>query len=181
MKTLDEVIDAMERCSKPHYFDCTGCPYEDDEAETGCWSDDRDVDVLHYLRAFRDAKDTLEAEKDRYQEAVRNCEEAENKYRKAEQDALKALDDWASRPAEENKKLVFTVDNPPLTWSELKTMEGKPVWVEYDDHFPGRKRTKFKVWEVIGYVSEDMFVTNGFDYLKSEQGDVWQAYRKERG
>lgn len=22
------------------------------------------------------------------------------------------------------------LDNPPLTWEELKTMEGKPVWVE---------------------------------------------------
>ena len=53
MKTLDEVIDAMERCSIPHYFDCKGCPYEDDDAEVGCRSDDRDADALHYLNAYR--------------------------------------------------------------------------------------------------------------------------------
>ena len=53
MKTLDEVVDAMERCSIPHYFDCKGCPYEDDDAEVGCRSDDRDADVLHYLKILK--------------------------------------------------------------------------------------------------------------------------------
>ena len=53
MKTLDEVIDAMERCSIPHYFDCKGCPYEDDDAEVGCRSDDRDADALHYLKNYK--------------------------------------------------------------------------------------------------------------------------------
>ena len=53
MMTLDDVIEAMERCSIPHYFDCKGCPYEDDDAEVGCRSDDRDVDALHYLREFQ--------------------------------------------------------------------------------------------------------------------------------
>ena len=50
MKTLDDVIEAMERCS---YFDCKGCPYEDDDAEVGCRSDDRDADALHYLKEFQ--------------------------------------------------------------------------------------------------------------------------------
>jgi len=53
MMTLDDVIEAMERCSIPHYFDCKGCPYEDDDAEVGCRSDDRDADALHYLREFQ--------------------------------------------------------------------------------------------------------------------------------
>ena len=47
------MIDAMERCSKPHYFDCKGCPYEDDDAEVGCRSDDRDEDALHYLKEYK--------------------------------------------------------------------------------------------------------------------------------
>ena len=59
MKTLGEVIDAMERCSKPHYFDCTGCPYEDDDAETGCHSDDRDADALYYLKAYKEMVDGI--------------------------------------------------------------------------------------------------------------------------
>lgn len=54
MKTLDEVIEAMERCGKPHYFDCNGCPYEDDDAEVGCRSDDRDEDALHYLKEYKE-------------------------------------------------------------------------------------------------------------------------------
>ena len=53
MKTLNDVIDAMERCSIPHYFDCKGCPYEDDDAETGCRPEDRDADVLHYLKVLQ--------------------------------------------------------------------------------------------------------------------------------
>ena len=59
MKSLDEVIDAMERCSKPHYFDCRGCPYEDDDCEVECRSDDRDADVLHYLKEYRESKSPL--------------------------------------------------------------------------------------------------------------------------
>ena len=61
MKTLDEVIEAMERCSIPHYFDCKGCPYEDDDAEVGCRSDDRDADVLQYLKAYKDDRNDLTA------------------------------------------------------------------------------------------------------------------------
>jgi len=53
MKTLDEVIDCMERCSKPH-FDCNGCPYEDEEAECGCLPEERDADVLHYLKHLQE-------------------------------------------------------------------------------------------------------------------------------
>ena len=59
MKTLDEVIEAMERCSIPHYFDCKGCPYEDDDAEVGCRSDDRDADALHYLKEYREMEEHL--------------------------------------------------------------------------------------------------------------------------
>ena len=57
MMTLDDVIEAMERCSIPHYFDCKGCPYEDDDAEVGCRSDDRDADALHYLKILKAKND----------------------------------------------------------------------------------------------------------------------------
>ena len=59
MKTLNEVIDAIERCSIPHYFDCKGCPYEDDDAEVECKSDDRDADVIHFLKELRYILDNL--------------------------------------------------------------------------------------------------------------------------
>jgi len=124
MKTLDEVIKAYElSCGKK---DCAQCPYNDeclDHFTCECY--ERMDDTFHYLKEYRMLKDDivekrkkLEDEIAHYQEAVKNCEEAENKYRKAEQDALKALDDWASRPVEDNKNLVLTVANPPLTWDE---------------------------------------------------------------
>ena len=71
--------------------------------------------------------------------------------------------------------------NNPLTWDELKQMEGKPVWIEVDNHLPGRKRTKYKNWEVIDMIAEDLILVKGdYSYQKDEFGDVWQAYRKER-
>jgi hypothetical protein len=108
MKTLDEVIEAMERCSIPHYFDCKGCPYEDDDAEVGCRSDDRDADALYYLKWFR-ARDNMSRKLDRE-------------------------------------------DNEPLTWDELKSMEGKPVWVEEKYSFSNEWHGR---WEVICSVCDD--------------------------
>ena len=133
MKTLDEVIEAMERCSIPHYFDCKGCPYEDDDAEVGCRSDDRDADALHYLREFQ---------------------------------GLSKM--W-------NDKLDKEQANPALTWDELRTMGGKPVWVE--NQF-------YKRW-LIAYKAnrEDIiFDGNGFytQAFSVDYGKAWQAYRKQR-
>ena len=79
MKTLNEVIKALEELGD-FVAECNYCSaeycnksYEFDKCYSG--------EALHYLKAFRDAKNTLEREKDRYREAVKNCEEAENKYK----------------------------------------------------------------------------------------------------
>ena len=185
MKTLDEVIKALEECMADDAIESEGVYLA--------------TDALHYLKEYKDKAHRLDidiaehhrtflqlgVEIARYQEAVRNCEEAENKYRKAEQDALKALDDWASRPVEENKKLVLTVDNPPLDWEQLKQMIGKPVWVE------GKT---VKHWAVItgiyyddlneGYLLETYYAekqgSNTSRRKRSTLGKSWQAYRKER-
>ena len=74
MKTLDEVIDDLKMrsrlviCTRPK-DDYWVVPIETIQ------------DALHYLIDFRYAKDVLELEKDRYAEAVKNCEAAELKYR----------------------------------------------------------------------------------------------------
>ena len=132
MKTLDEVIEAMERCSIPHYFDCKGCPYEDDDAEVGCRSDDKEHDALQYLKTYKDDKDALTALR---------------AYRKEQQ------------------------ANPPLTWDELRMMEGKPVWVE-----------PCKEWMLITEIETELHIwllsLDGMDYDMSLH--EWQAYRKER-
>lgn len=164
MKTLDEVITELE--------------------DEGLFPD-----ALHYLRTYRENQQTYEENsrkaeeaRERYLEAVRNCEQAENKYKRLYEGTSQNFGNTSqiTCPKCHSEFVILPEANNALDWSELKQMEGKPVWVEYDDHFPGRKRTKFKEWEVISYVSDDRFITKGdWDYHKSEMGDVWNAYRKE--
>ena len=86
MKTLDEVMHALEVCTSGYCSNHDGdCPYL---GHYKCNEEQRKLDALHYLQEYRMLKDdivakrkTLEAEIDRYQEAVKKCEEAENKYR----------------------------------------------------------------------------------------------------
>jgi len=156
MKTLDEVIEAQERCSK--YPDCHFC-YLHSGPICG-WI----RDALHYLKEYRAEKANLEIIKGNYQDAVANCEKAENKFKSR----LKALN-------------IGTL-NEPLTWEELKGMEGKPVWMEDDTG------TKFyRGWAIVlefifdgaylRYVCDDYSETC---VVEADLGRTWQAYRKER-
>lgn len=138
MKTLDEVITELE--------------------DEGVFPD-----ALHYLQTYRADKleweQTRQANEERYQEAVKNCERAENKFIAR----LKELD-------------IGTL-NDPLTWDELKTMEGTPVWVE---------RPEWKEWLLVSEIDEDKCEI----YLRDKWGNgisvngrnigYWRAYRKER-
>lgn len=71
------------------------------------------------------------------------------------------------------------LDNPALTWDELKQMKGKPVWIE--DTY-----CKFYGWEIVErlgtnkWMTGEFLETNGGLYRKENQGESWQAYRKER-
>ena len=78
------------------------------------------------------------------------------------------------------------VKNDPLTWDELKQMEGKPVWIEeqysFDEEWYGH-------WEVISSFCDDEFVDDPDPVVymtddevrhKNDLGKTWQAYRKER-
>lgn len=65
--------------------------------------------------------------------------------------------------------------NDPLTWEELKSMEGKPVWIE---------NKFYKKWLIAYQINESdiIFDGNGF-YTQAfviDYGKTWQAYRKER-
>ena len=72
--------------------------------------------------------------------------------------------------------LIESEDNPPLTWDELKQMEGKPVWIEIGDGSKG--------WIIIRKINESGIVTgsDGFVGISDVYGmdTTWQAYRKER-
>ena len=69
------------------------------------------------------------------------------------------------------------IDNPALTWDELKAMEGKPVWVE---------ALLYKQWAVIAYIGEEYIRFEGANLYAPEcriymgEDNGWQAYRKER-
>ena len=68
------------------------------------------------------------------------------------------------------------LDNKPLTWDELKTMEGKPVWVE---------AKPINGWVIVEI--RDSFM-KGREYIKfgllelsnKDLGKTWQVYKKER-
>ena len=71
------------------------------------------------------------------------------------------------------------INNPPLTWDELKNMEGKPVWIEND-------YSRFCGWEMVErlgtnkWLTGEIFETSGGFYRKEDQDRTWNAYRKER-
>jgi len=92
-------------------------------------------DVLHYLKVYKIGRDRLlekadkvneaeslvQAEIIRYQEAVKNCEAAENRYKKME-DELNDI----------RRKYIEGMKNDPLTWDELCRIDmiGEPIWNE---------------------------------------------------
>lgn len=77
-------------------------------------------------------------------------------------------------------------DNPPLSWRELRQMEGKPVWLEVKGYNG--------CWTIVHWNSNIVFVefydwiASPDDFMKAPLvslddtnfGTAWQAYRKER-
>lgn len=107
---------------------------------------------------------TLEREADALH-YLKTIETTENLYHDAVNELSKWKDeDWKDRCL-------------PLTWDELKTMKGKPIWVEYDGYAPA--------WEVIEYIGNtkwkwgEVIETHLSILHKEDQEKVWQAYRKE--
>lgn len=139
MKTLDEVIDAMEYEAQ----------YNNGEQR------DFDADALHYLKEYQGMQTLCEANQQKIDDAVR------------QRDAhIKAL--------AELKR------NEPITWDELRQMEGKPVWVEW-----ATPRKHYREWFLLDVQGEGTIVfraVNGDSLYLSEcdLGKTWQAYRKER-
>lgn len=80
------------------------------------------------------------------------------------------------------------VNNPALTWDELREMEGKPVWVEEieDD------KILFGQWDIIsGFGYSENFDLIDYEnpiinfYISGNRtkfglGKTWQAYKKEK-
>lgn len=172
MKTLDEVIKAL-RCTDPEVdpeTKCNDCPYKEFRI-SDLWYvgpsclDVMFADALHYLKNYRDTKEWLDLEKRNYAEAVKNCEMAEAKYTQMTLDMNR---------------------NVPLTWEQLKGMEGKPVWIELLNHdmWDDPSHRVDSEWWVIGEVRKDDIILATYldemELFEDDLGVIWQAYRKER-
>ena len=89
--------------------------------------------------------------------------------------------DWLRIYQDEIIKYRKDLRNDPLTWEELKQMEGKPVWVEENLH-----KYEAKYWSIHhgmseGYDGDEILYLQPFTTLsKNNMGKTWQAYRKER-
>ena len=76
---------------------------------------------------------------------------------------------------------VHSADNPPLTWDELKQMEGKPVWIEL--HGSGRKAWGLSDGIYVDAFGHDIITIKVLHDLwhldKAQLGKNWNAYKKE--
>lgn len=152
MKTLDEVIKAYEQCAKSDWEEgCGDCAYRNEKC--GSCKCVRNDDALHYLRQLQLFRQTP---------LMQGIHKAQKEY------ALYPVEDWGE-------------ENLPLAWDELKSMEGKPVWVEI-----GGKGAWDIVWRTGKiYEGEDpdtwMWFYVGHKLPKTTyDSNGWQAYRKER-
>ena len=152
MKTLDEVIEAERHCIG---IGCRGCPYDIVTYGGSCECNE---DVLYYLEKYRENFEARNDQVERYQKAAKDCEGILTDYV-----ALKQY--WTEQQ-----------ENEPLTWDELRQMEGKPVWIETDN---------VKFWTVVDNFrticnQECLCCSKGYMCRSTHARGDWQAYRKER-
>ena len=92
-------------------------------------------------------------------------------------DALHYLKEYQTLQYGYVKAMADLENNPPLSWDELKRMEGKPVWMECENFFCPKWVILTNVYDYKAMFIGDRIVDSE---LKDEMGDVWQVYRKER-
>lgn len=158
MKTLDEVIEALNNCAdvNANFEACECCEYRDIRDDGyDCGRLQMMEDALHYLRELRQNLAELGNPDGDHQQLLKCQALLQELYR-----------------------------NEPLSWDELKQMEGKPVWVEEKYSFNNEWHGG---WEVINTVWDSdwdddpyLSMTNEEYRHKDDMGERWQAYRKER-
>jgi len=96
-------------------------------------------------------------------------------------DAIYYLNEFRGLLKMWNDKLDKEEENNPLTWEELKTMVGKPVWIEFTYH---NTEEIYKYWTIVKYFDNDeggeTMITGTGIYHECVIGTDWQAYSKER-
>ena len=192
MKTLKEVITVLDGCflkSRKEWC-IENCPYLQND-EQMCR---RDVltGALHYLKEYQAILPLVP-----YQYCNRSAEDSTRKDNRMKtlDEVIKAMEtdpvpmaytarlsvhedimtdalEWlkAYKGHIELDKLRDKCEakNDPLTWDELKQMEGKPVWIEL-------QKGIWKGWDVVGGFDEDdfgvaMVTVRCDDYYKADLG-----------
>lgn len=161
MKTLDEVIKANECCDhcEPDSR-CEDCPYNG----IGACALERETDALQWLKGYK-VHIELDKLRDKYgvtSQKLRNTSQI-------------------TCPKCHSEFVILPDANNPLTWDELRTMELKPVWVEWT-------KTEESYWCFVGewFDDDEMRIYHiGRDYADYIHKtvytpDIVQAYRKER-
>ena len=162
MKTLDEIIKAMSICKNEDINrTCEGCPIPDTEM---CINELM-TDALQWLKGYK-AHIELDKLRDKYGVTSQNFADTSQ----------------ITCPKCHSEFVILSDANNPLTWDELKSMEGNPVWVESIS-------CKRKVWAIVdcfytdafGKVNMNVALPHDYWHLEKELiGKTWQAYRKER-
>lgn len=159
-KKLDEVIDDFEKACdlERKCEDCIGCLGQ----ENGCPNDGAESipDALHYLKEYRSEKAMWEADRKAYLDWIEQYKDAREKHQQA---------------------VIELKKNPPLTYDELKTMLGQPVWIEVGKE----SGVWLGEWCLVTQISDWMISTvrcslEFWNVRKNTIGETWQAYRKER-
>lgn len=153
MKTLDEVINKLECYPvSPSTLPCSVSIVTVEDLD----------DALHYLRDYRMLVDDIAAKR-------KELEDEKARYQKIEDEYEELKDWWAEEHAE----------NVPLTFDELKTMLGKPVWFVYDWN-----NVHYKGWILLDHL-EGIFIIDAKDEwalseVNMDNWNNWKAYRKEK-
>ena len=154
MRTLDEVIMNFEICRKArlNLISCDGCTYAigDNDFCIDC----NEIDVLEWLKGYR-AHIELDKLRDKYGETSQiTCPKCHSEF------------------------VILPYANNPLTWDELKSMEGKPVWIE-----DGLENGEWYIIECFTesgrFIAHDRYADDTI-FKAIDMGNMWQAYRKER-
>ena len=169
MRTLDEVIKGFECCKE---VGCNDCPYKilfDDDSHVPCDQFEKDDDALQWLKGYQKHIE-LDKLRDKYgvtSQKLRNTSQI-------------------TCPKCHSEFVILPESNNALTWSELKQMERKPVWVEYNLHLSDKDaRSRSRMWIIVQKImpwrqDDELIYYSGFVFGKKEIGKTWQAYIKER-
>ena len=92
------------------------------------------ADALHYLKEYRSDKVMWEADRKGYLNWIEQYKEAREKHQQA---------------------VIELKKNPPLTWQELKQMEGKPIWLDQYDTIDEKTGWHTASWYLLEFINED--------------------------